>query len=340
VSDAVARLRAGEPHAALARAGAALAELAGDDVAVVECLLVMGRCHQALADHRRARATLERARRAAAALDEPLVVIEVLAALGTQDRLEGRYHDAHRRLGEAVARAVDVAGEDSVMVACLRNDLAVCCKYLARFDEAEGLYGQAMATLEARLGPGDAEVAGVWHNLAGLAHARGDHPTAVVRGRRGLAIRVAALGEDHLDVAADRAALAPILDGLGRHDEAEQLLRRALDVFERALGTEHHEVAVTLHNLAAVHHRRGDLETAATAYRRSLEIRAGVLGDDHPELGTTLVNLAVLERAQGDHHAAAGRLRHAIELLEPAVPADHPTLVAARQEHDQLVDHA
>ncbi len=309
----------------------------GDEVAVVECLVVASRSHQALADHPAARATLERARATTAVLEGPLVVVEVLAALAAQDRIEGRYHDAHRRLDTAIAQATSAAGEDSIVVACLRNDLAVCCKHLARLDEAEALYHQTLATLEARLGPGHPEVAGVWHNLAGLAHARGDHPTAAALARRGLAIRVAALGDHHLDVAADRAALAPILDD---PDEAEQLLHQALVVFERVLGADHHEVAVTLHNLAAIHHQRGDLDAAAaTTYQRSLEIRAGVLGDDHPELATTLINLAVLERTRGHHQTAGNALRRAIELLEPAVPHDHPTLVAARQEHDQLTNH-
>jgi len=343
VQGAVERLRAGEPRAALVQALALLATLGrrdrpGDEVALVECLLVVVRCHQGLADHRGARAALERAQQVATTLDDPLVVAEVLAALGTQDRIEGRYHDAHHRLATAVDQAAGVAGGDSVLVACLRNDLGVCCKYLARFEEAEGLYHQALTALEARLGPDHQEVAGVWHNLAGLAHARGDLPTAAVLSRRGLAIRVAALGEGHLDVAADRAALAPILDALDQPDEAEVLLRQALAVFERALGSEHHEIAVTLHNLAAIHHRRGDLDPAAAAYRRSLQIRARVLGDEHPELATTLLNLAVLDASRGDGCAAAGRLRHAIELLEPAVPDDHPTLVAARQELDELTE--
>jgi tetratricopeptide (TPR) repeat protein len=339
-------MRAGEPRAALAQARAVLAELdgpgrpGGDELPVVECLVVIGRCCQTLADHLGARAALERAQQTAAVLDEPLVVVEVLAALGTQDRFEGRYHDAHRRLGTAIAQAVGAAGADSVMVACLRNDLAVCCKHLARFDEAEGLYNRALTTLEAHLGPDHPGVASVWHNLAGLAHARGDLRSGAILGQRGLDIRINALGDDHLDVAADRAALAPILDGLGRPDEAEHHLRQALTVFEQALGAEHYEVAVTLHNLAAIHHRRGDLDRAAAAYRRSLHIRALVLGDDHPELATTLVNLAVLEHTRGHRHDAGNRLRRAIDLLEPAVPGNHPTLVAAREELDQLTNQA
>ncbi|HET6951244.1 MAG TPA: tetratricopeptide repeat protein [Acidimicrobiales bacterium] len=349
LEQAVTRLRAGDALPALAQATAVLAAfgpgaggdgqvvvedavVAGDAVAIVAALVVVARSHQALADHAAARAALDRARQAVAALDEPLVRVEVLAALASQARVEGRYSDAHDRLATAIAEATAVAGDGSVMVACLRNELAVCCRHLARLDEAEALHRRSLAALESHLGPDHADVAGVWRNLAATAYARGDHRAAAVLGRRGLAIRLAALGDGHPAVAADRAALAPIVHALRRPAEAELLLRQALAVFEQVLGPDHHEVAVTLHNLAAVHHEGGRLGEAAAGYARSLEIRGRALGDDHPDLGTTLVNLAVLERARGRHEAAGAALHRAIGLLEPAVPGDHPTLLAAREE--------
>src|SRR4029453_16741791 len=106
-------------------------------------------------------------------------------------------------------------------------------KHLARCDEAELLYLQALVTLEIASGPRHPDVAGLLHNLAGLAHARGDHVCASELARRGLDIRGPALGDDPPDVAADGAALAPIVHALGDLDEAEHLLVQVLVAYER-----------------------------------------------------------------------------------------------------------
>jgi len=76
------------------------------------------------------------------------------------------------------------------------------------------------------------------------------------------------------------------------------------------------------HNLAGLAHGWGENHTAAVLGRRGLAIRVAALGEDHLDV------------------AADNGLRRAIRLLEPAVPADHPTLLAAREEHDQLTDEA
>ncbi len=337
LQDAAARLAAGDSAGALAQAGAELATLDGlADVNAVACLVVIGRCHQALAGPRAARAAFEQAYDTALAVDEPLLAAVALGALASQDRIDGCYDHAAHRGEAAIDKAVRDAGESDLLAATLRNELGITYKHLARFDEAEDLYRESLASLQGTLGADHSEVAAVLHNLAGLAHARGDYRTAERLGRQGLAIRVTALGDDHLAVATDRAALAPILDGLDRQDEAEKLLRQALATFERVLGGDHYEVAVARHNLAAIDHRRGRLDRAAAGYRRSLHIRATVLGDDHPELATTLVNLGVLEREQGHLPAATTALRRAIALLEPTVPSDHPALVTARHEWEEL----
>jgi hypothetical protein len=124
-------------------------------------------------------------------------------------------------------------------VASLRNELAINCKYLARFDEAEVLYRQARATLEAHLGSDHPEVAGVWHNQAGLAHARGDHRRAAALGRRGLAIRVAALGEDHPELATTLINLAVLERAGGQERAAGDRLRRAIRLLEPAVPHNH-----------------------------------------------------------------------------------------------------
>jgi tetratricopeptide (TPR) repeat protein len=242
---------------------------------------------------------------------------DALHGLGKIARLRGRYAQAEALLRRGIAHATRVHGADAPETAYLINELAMTFRYWGRFEEASDLYQRALCALTDPL-----DVAGVWHNLGGLEHARGDFAAAASHARRSVEIRQGLLGRDHLDVVADRAALAAILDALGEDAEAEALLRQALEVFTRALGPDHVEVAITRGNLAALLHRRGDLDQAEPMYRCALAMREKILGPDHPELAITLNNLATLCEERGDTaqaqalRARAGRLAQRVAWAE------------------------
>ncbi len=63
------------------------------------------------------------------------------------------------------------------------------------------------------------EAASIYHNLGGLAHARGRYSEGESLARQAVEIRLRALGPDHVDVAADVAALAAIPDGQRKVDD-------------------------------------------------------------------------------------------------------------------------
>ena len=90
---------------------------------------------------------------------EPVCAQPVLAVLerewrrANDDRAEGRYREAESQLLASIERAVAALGEAHLVVAGLRNDLAVTYKYAGRLDAAEPLYRQALRTFEAQLGP-------------------------------------------------------------------------------------------------------------------------------------------------------------------------------------------
>ena len=103
---------------------------------------------------------------------------DAIAALAEQrrladdERVAGRYGQAEAILLAAIEAATDAFGDGDVVVAVLRNDLAVTCKYAGRLAEAEALYRQVLPVLEAAFGPEHAEVAAVWHNLGGVQTCR------------------------------------------------------------------------------------------------------------------------------------------------------------------------
>jgi MalT-like TPR region len=118
LAAATTLLENGDAPAALARATDAWATLDVDDEAeAVVCLIVIGRCHQALADHAAARDSLDQAHQRAVELGEPRTVVVALGALATQDRVEGHWAQAEQRFTTALTAAAQCDGHDDELVA-------------------------------------------------------------------------------------------------------------------------------------------------------------------------------------------------------------------------------
>lgn len=210
--------------------------------------------------------------------DGPLA--DALIRMGDIERRQARYAgaEAHlRRAGELVNEADHRRGT------ALRLALGVLCKELGRHGEAETYYREALALLERRDDP--LTRADVLHNLAGLAHARGDDgPGGERHARAAIEIRRGALGPEHDQVAADLAVLGAVLVKRGELAEARETLQRALDIFRARLGADHYEVAVCQVNLAHLDDLQGLTEEAGRRYRDALRIKRLALGPDHPEV--------------------------------------------------------
>ncbi|WP_020392969.1 tetratricopeptide repeat protein [Kribbella catacumbae] len=218
----------------------------------------------------------------------------------------------------------------------LLNDIGVAGKYRGDFDEAASADRRAFGIVN-ECGSDQLELrASLLHNIAGLAHARGEGMAAESTAREGIALRLASAATTPLDLATDRAALAAILVDLGQSVEARELLTDVLAVFEQTYGPEHYEVAVTLHNLGSLEHRSGDFEAATEALTRAVQIKRLALDRDHPDLAISLHNLACAQSALGLADQATESFREAITLLTGAVASDHPTLASCRDRLSRM----
>jgi tetratricopeptide (TPR) repeat protein len=259
-----------------------------------------------------------------------------LRPLGTAQRARGRYREAERTFTRALDHASAAFGPSSLEVAELHNDLGMTFKYVGRFVDAEAAYGSARAILEGLPDVDPEDLAALFHNLGGLAYARGDFESAEPLARRAVEIRSSSLGRRAPATLLDRSAHAAIVAGLGRSDEAEASIRELLGDLEVTLGPDHAEVAVALNNLAALLQARGALPEAETLYRRVIAIKEAALGDDSPTLAVPLNNLATVVRAPGADADAAELYQRAAKLLEGSVRDDHPHLLAIRRNAARL----
>ena len=214
------------------------------------------------------------------------------------------------------------------------NGLGVTFKYSGRLDEAEDSYRRALPLTESD----DSTRATLFHNLGGLAHARGDYVTA-----EPLAAR--SVEESASPCSAPTIRPRPPTARPWRRSSMpwaatanEALLRDALTVFERTYGEAHADTAVSLNNLAAILQRRGQNDEAEQLYRRSLAGKETLLGVMHPELAATLNNLAVLARADGRYLEAERLYQRALSCMQGAVEPTHPNLASCRENYAALLD--
>ena len=348
--QALAALDAGDLGAALALAGAALAALesadlgSGPDAAAV--LVARAEIEESLDRFGDAAAT---SAAAIVLLDEVvagddeedclMLWCQAQERLAGLERLAGEFGAATARLGAVLDRASAVFGEASAAVMSAANALGVVYKFAGDFDAAQAAYGRAMT---AARGPDGAEpepliLAGLLHNLGGLAHARGDAAGGIPLAERGAALRTEALGAGHPDVGRDLNAVGALYHLAERYGDAADAYGRALAVFEDCYGPDHFEVAMTCANLAVLAGDQGRGQEAEALGRRSLRILEALLGPDDAEVGLTLLNLAAAVAEQGRPAEAAALAERAAAILTARLPDAHPHVLAAAQARERLV---
>lgn len=298
---------------------------------------------QAVASLQQARASYDSA---AALLEQALEIaqgeaavelqVEPLVLLGNVRRLQGRHRDAETCLLRARALA-EHAQLPAWRQARVLNGLALIHKDTANYDEAAKLYRQALhATAKADL----MARATLQHNLAGLAHARGEFLEAEQPARCAVELRTAVLGCGHPEVAADLAVLGAVLYGQERHDEAETVFNEALTAFQRHYGPDHYEVAVNLGNLGALYAATDRADQAQQCYQQALDIKRHLLGPAHPEIATLLNNLAVLHKQQGRLPAAQACYAQALTVFDSTLGPEHPSTQTCRINLERLPPRA
>jgi tetratricopeptide (TPR) repeat protein len=258
-----------------------------------------------------------------------------------QDTLKrGEYLASVTQWRSAVGMAEMSDSVTALDLAAILNGLGLACKGCGSFEEGERAYRRALTLVEAALDSGAAQTAGeiatIYHNLAGLEHARGQCAVGEPLARRGMAIRERLVGADHVETAKDAAALAALLDGQGKFEESEPLHRLALAIFERELGPDHIETGIELGNLAALESSQGRWDAAVRHYERALDIKLRHLGPAHPSVGWTLNNMAVLKRTQGQPDAAKEYFARALAILELALGKEHRRVVTCRANYESV----
>jgi tetratricopeptide (TPR) repeat protein len=265
--------------------------------------------------------------------DDDLLVLwcQAQERLAGLERTSGDLESAATRLRAVLDRAARELGETSRAVVSAANALGVVYKSAADLDAAQACYERATAAAGRWAEPDPLIMAGLLHNLGGLAHARGDFSGGIPLAERGVELRAEAVGDSHPDVARDLNALGALYQLAGRQDDAARAYDRALALFESCYGPGHFEVGMTCANLSVLADERGRGPEAEALGRRSLRILESVLGPEDAEVGLTLLNLGAVVARQGRRAEGAALTARAAAILTARLPAGHPHVAAADQ---------
>jgi tetratricopeptide (TPR) repeat protein len=339
--EALTALDAGDPRAALASAGQALAVLdtagarGGLDHAAV--LIALAEIEEELDRFGDAEVTIAAAvailaEVADSDLDTLMLWCQAQQLQAGLERLAGNFAAAATRLTAVLDHAADRFGEASPAVVSAANALGVVHRHAGDFTAAEAAYSRAAAAADGLAEPDPLTRATLLHNLGGLAHSRCNPEAGIPLAEQGLALRAAALGAGHPDVARDLNALGALYHLAGRYSDAAQACQQSLAIFEEHYGPDGFEVAQACANLAVLHSDQGQLEAAEALGRRSLAILEAVLGPEDAEVGLTLLNLAAAVAGQGRRECEVAVLTaRATAILTARLPAGHPHVLAAHQ---------
>jgi tetratricopeptide (TPR) repeat protein len=325
----------GRPEDALQHAQKAATYLrrAGiDDMNLAAALDTLATCHQELGQLDDAARTRRRAVDLLdAAAPRSAEWVAALVQLGDLCRFQGFYDQA----ADVLRRAVDGAAIGQLVDgmparAIALNALGILYKDTGRYDAAAGAYAEALDLITAINGPEHPNAASLWHNLAGLAHARGHPDQAAPLAAHAVRLREQQLGCDHHLVAQDLAVLGAALLDQDSVIEAEPLFERALTIFRGRHPADQYEVAVNLSNIAACRFACGDSIIAEQLFRQALTIKQAILGPDHPEMARQLNNLAVAVAHQHREDETTELHRRALSIAEHTLPASHPLIATCR----------
>jgi tetratricopeptide (TPR) repeat protein len=245
---------------------------------------------------------------------------------------QGRVNDAER-LHRQVYQISQARGEPAELAEAAEQ-LGVVLTELARFDEAETLYRQAIQLCESLPGQGgDAtDLRQALLVLAELKLRLGRYAEADALAARVVGLITAQTGSEEPELAFALETLAEGRDGLGRCHEAHELLLRALSIARAA--DDHAAIAAVLYSIGYFGQtHEGLYGEAEISFREALRIREEERGLDHPGVADILVGLADLYRRD--------RISQACELYQRAVNIyDAWFGVDAHNTADTLVDLA
>lgn len=170
---------------------------------------------------------------------EPGVMLVGLNLLAMNHFFQRHFEDAEALYAQLIADLTVVEGKDGVRLGIALNDMARVQVALHQPAKAEKLAIAATMIMEAKFGPGCANVAQCLDTRAQALDAAGQHEAAAELTKQALEICRLELGPGHAQFGAHLQTLGMIQRSLGKHEESSKSLEQSLTIQRRQRGDDH-----------------------------------------------------------------------------------------------------
>lgn len=217
---------------------------------------------------------------------------------GIENYYTGDYNDAAHLFESAALDA-----HRKYRSADTHASLGRACTALAKFEEAESHYREALGLKDRSLGGKHPFNASTLNDLADLLYLmeRGEESEALYR----KALEILERDQFNLEVARSLNGLALLAHDGGDSVAAEEMLKRALAIHDKGQRRDHPYTATVLTNLGILYTHLGRLDEAGQSFERAKYIQDAKLRAGHPDVAVRMHAEAALKLALNERGEAA-----------------------------------
>ncbi len=227
-------------------------------------------------------------------------------------------------LVKAVKEVEGSAIGDPLEVATMQSTLGQSLLGLGEYRSAVEVFGKALGTRKARLGPDHPETLMSMMSVASSYLYAGQLDRALKLYEETLTLQKAKLGPDHPQTLRTMNNLASTCLRAGQLDRALKLYEETLTLRRSKLGPDHPETIGSMLNLASSYLRAGQVDRALKLYEEGLALMKTKLGPDHPRTLGSMSNLAVSYAQAGQNDQALKLFMETLTLQQAKLGPDHP----------------
>lgn len=254
---------------------------------------------------------------------EPRVQATLMGTMGSVYSSLGLYDAAQDLLDDAVLKAEETFGPDSLATSASVFALGELTRMQGDYSKAELLHRRALAIRESQLPEGHELIALCWEGLGMDLYFNGRYREAEDLLKRALDSHLANFGEEDARISRIYSNLGSVYHNLDRFEEAEEVLGNALRISRALYGELHPQVGSNYNDLALVYRETGRPAEAIEAFETCIEIYRQIYPDGHPFTSESQGHLAGVIGRMGDVPRAVELYEEAIAGLERTVGHEH-----------------
>ena len=226
-----------------------------------------------------------------------------------------RYPEAYPLAREVWDIRRRVLGNENMHTAFAADELAKVAAYLGRFEESEGLFVEALATLGALFGEEHPDYALTLSNYCFHLRVWGRLSEARAGYVRTREILQVTYGSQHREVTTVDLLLGLVAMDMGHFAEARQRIESARGSCAQNQGTQCVRYAEILTAQGRLLDLQGDYEGAKQPYNQALELQRLLRGEQHVETGIAVHNVALIHQRLRDYDVAEKLYQRALDIF-------------------------